>query len=262
MADPAARQQDYGPAHYASRAYVTKERFCSFWHQIDEVRESGARSVLEVGPGPGLVTDWIRECGIDVTTLDNDAELGPDLVGDATRLPLQDRSVDTVVCCQVLEHMPFEAAQRALGEFARVARTAVIVSLPDATPWTGVAYPLYFGEYIEDVRRRIPPSRRRLLAMLLGRRLRLRDVIFARVVPPHWALGGRVLEPKWVPIPHRPFRYPDPGPHHYEIGVEGYPLERILGAFEAAGLDLLRHYRVPENPWHHFFVARPAGAAA
>ena len=45
---------------YSSRAYNTKERVCSFWHQVDETFELGASTVLEVGPGAGFVTNWLR----------------------------------------------------------------------------------------------------------------------------------------------------------------------------------------------------------
>lgn len=40
------------------------------------------------------------------------------LMGDATNLPLQSRSVDTLVCLNVLNHVP--AFDKALSEFARV----------------------------------------------------------------------------------------------------------------------------------------------
>ena len=66
------------PHHYWSRAYNTKERFCSFWHQLDETLGLEPRSVLEVGPGSGLVTDWLLRADIQVTTLDVDtASPGP-----------------------------------------------------------------------------------------------------------------------------------------------------------------------------------------
>lgn len=62
------------------------------------------------------------------------------------------------------------------------------------------------------------------------------------------------------PIPHGPLNPSDfegGEAHCYEIGMEGYPLRRITDAFGQAGLSLAKQYRVPENPWHHFFVATP-----
>src|SRR5258706_10905902 len=129
------------PDHYYSRAYNTKERTCSFWHQVDEVLELDAQKVLEVGPGSGFVTEWLRRAGVEVKTLDLDPELKPDLVGSVTEIPLEDDAADAVVCCQVLEHLPFEQLAPALSEMGRVTRRAAVISLPDVRPWVGLAYP-------------------------------------------------------------------------------------------------------------------------
>jgi 2-polyprenyl-3-methyl-5-hydroxy-6-metoxy-1,4-benzoquinol methylase len=104
--------------HYASRAYNTKERFCSFWHQLDGVLELAPQTVLEVGPGDGMVTDWMRRAGIQTTTLDLDRRAGADIAGSATEMPVEADSHDVVVCCQVLEHLPYDQAVWALREIA------------------------------------------------------------------------------------------------------------------------------------------------
>jgi len=248
------------PDVYWTREYNTKERTCSFWHQVDEVLSLGARSALDVGPGAGLVTDWLRRAGVEVTTLDMEARLAPDLVGSVTEIPAEDRSFDAVLCSQVLEHVPFEDVERALRELARVSRTGAVVSVPDATPWAGKGYPLYFpGWYLDEARARIPQSRAALVRDLAARRLRLRDWLFLRFVPARWSLGGDTLELPRAPIPRGPWR-PEPGSAHYwEVGAEGTPLERLLAAANAAGFDVGRTYRVPENPWHRFLVLRVRG---
>ena len=243
--------------HYSEFAYNTKERICSFWHQVDEMRALGARTVLEVGPGSGLVTDWLRREGLEVTTLDMDPALGADVQASVTELPLGDDAFDAVLCAQVLEHMPFDAVERALAELARVATKGVVISVPDATPWAGVAYPLWFpGWYLDEARARMPAGRVALLRAVVRREFRLRDWLFLRVVPARWSLGGRTLE--WRPrAPRGPWRPERGGQHFWEVGSEGHPLERLTNALDRAGLELLRTYRVPENPWHRFLVARP-----
>jgi SAM-dependent methyltransferase len=245
------------PDHYWTREYNTKERACSYWHQVDEILGLGAASVLEVGPGGGLVSDWLRRAGVEVTTLDMDPELGVDVHGSVTDIPLEARTFDAVLCCQVLEHLPFHEVERALRELGRVSRIGVVISVPDATPWAGKGYPLYFpGWYLDEARARMPTSRTALLRDLLARRIRLRDWLFLRVVPARWSLGGRTLELP-VPIPRGPW-HPEPGSQHFwEVGAEGTPLERLLEAAGAAGLGVERTYRVPENPWHRFLVLRP-----
>ena len=51
------------------------------------------------------------------------------------------------------------------------------------------------------------------------------------------------------------------GEHYWEIGVRGYPLRRICGDIERAGLRLVRSYRVVECPLHRFFVLEPRGSS-
>jgi SAM-dependent methyltransferase len=243
-------------AVYRSRAYNTKARTCSYWHQVDEVVGLGARTVLEIGPGNGMVTDWLRREGVQVTTLDMDPAVQADVHGEATDLPFDDGAFDAVLCAQVLEHMPFAEAGAALAEFARVVRLGVVISVPDATPWVGVEYPLWFpGWYLDEARARIPAGRVNLLRALARRELRLREWLFLRIVPATWSLGGRVLE--WRPrVPAGAWR-PEPGGQHFwEVGSEDHPLERLTAAVDSAGLELVRTYRVPENPWHRFLVAR------
>jgi ubiquinone/menaquinone biosynthesis C-methylase UbiE len=46
--------------------------------------------------------------------------------------------------------------------------------------------------------------------------------------------------------------------HHWEIGVDGYPLQRIRRCMADAGLRIEREFRFVENPYHHFFVMQKA----
>jgi SAM-dependent methyltransferase len=242
--------------HYSERAYNSKERICSYWHQVDEVLGLGARSALEVGPGAGIVTDWLRRAGIEVTTLDMDPAVAAKLEGSVTAVPLGDAAVDAALCCQVLEHLPFDQVEAALAELGRVVRLGVVISVPDATPWAGVAYPLWFpGWYLEEARGRMPAGRLALLKALARREIRVRDWLFLRLVPARWSLGGRALE--WRPhVPQGPWR-PEPGSQHFwEVGSEGHSFERLLDTVDRAGLKLVRTFRVPENPWHRFLVLK------
>jgi SAM-dependent methyltransferase len=251
---------------YRSWAYNTKERLCSFWHQADEVRRLGASTVVEVGIGSGTVAGWLRDRGIEVTTVDVDPELGPDVCGSVTDLPLDDDAFDVALCCEVLEHLPFDHVVPALRELGRVARLGVVFSAPDDRPWLGVSYPLYFGMHIDAVRRRYPimygrPLRRTLLRDALARRLRWREAAFLALVPERWSRGDEVASLDPPPIPHMPWRHDFDGDHHWVLGTAGYPVQRLTDAFAAAGLTVDRDFRVPENPWHHFWVLRPAGAS-
>ena len=99
-------------------------------------------TLLDVGTGLGDIPCRAREVarqnGIELTTigLDSVIELGYasrpavtiSVCADALRLPFADRSVDVVMCSQVLHHFEDKDALKLLREMNRVARVRVIVS--------------------------------------------------------------------------------------------------------------------------------------
>jgi SAM-dependent methyltransferase len=99
-------------------------------------------TLLDVGTGLGDIPcrarSFAAEKGIDLTTvgLDSVLELARAsrqavniaLCGDALHLPFADRSVDIVMCSQVLHHFIAADAAKLLREMDRVARVRVVVS--------------------------------------------------------------------------------------------------------------------------------------
>lgn len=90
------------------------------------------RNVLEIGIGNGLLSYMLGKAGLDVTTLDFDASLQPDVVASVTDMSFDDGSFDVVAAFEVLEHIPYEEVPKALSEVHRVCRRAALISLPDA----------------------------------------------------------------------------------------------------------------------------------
>ncbi len=91
--------------------------------------------VLELGAGPGLVTDLLVERAPRVTAVEIDEDLAAALrarlagrpveilTADATALPLPDGRFSAAACFTMLHHIPTPALQdRALAEVARVLR--------------------------------------------------------------------------------------------------------------------------------------------
>jgi SAM-dependent methyltransferase len=91
--------------------------------------------VLEIGAGPGLVTDLLVERAPRVTAVELDPDLSAALrarmagrpvevlTADATALPLPSARFSAAACFTMLHHIPDPAGQdRALAEFARVLR--------------------------------------------------------------------------------------------------------------------------------------------
>jgi len=119
-----------GCNHYSLR-YLGVNRVHSYAHQLAKLVEVAPSSVMEVGPGPGIVTKALQAVGVPVVSVEVQSELAPTVVGSVTDLPFHDRCFDAALCCQVLEHLPFNLFDRAIAELWRVCRKRLVVSLPD-----------------------------------------------------------------------------------------------------------------------------------
>lgn len=117
---------------YEFDRYMSKERWSSLWHQLNEVQKLNPENVLEIGPGPGLFKRMATALGIHVETLDFDPELMPDHVASATEMPFEDATYDVVCAFQMLEHLPYSYSLKAFSEMVRVSKRHVVISLPDA----------------------------------------------------------------------------------------------------------------------------------
>jgi ubiquinone/menaquinone biosynthesis C-methylase UbiE len=91
--------------------------------------------VLELGPGPGAATSWLRDRVARLVAVEQEAAAAAALIsrfgggnvevvhGDASALPYPDESFDTVATCTMLHHIPTRAQQdRVLAEAFRVLR--------------------------------------------------------------------------------------------------------------------------------------------
>ncbi len=92
-------------------------------------------NLLEVGPGPGMTTDVLRNRVEHLTCVEIDEALAASLSGrmagtnvtvrreDATKMSFPDASFDGAVCFTMLHHVPSATLQdRLLAEVARVLR--------------------------------------------------------------------------------------------------------------------------------------------
>lgn len=60
---------------------------------------------LEIGSGPQSIKD-VLGLSNDIIRLNIDRKTKPDVLADARNLPIKEKSLDTILCLQVLEHTP------------------------------------------------------------------------------------------------------------------------------------------------------------
>ena len=119
--------------------------------------------VLEIGAGPGLVTDLLVEQGHRVTAVEIDEDLAAALrlrlagqpvdvmTADASALPLPDGRFSSAACFTMLHHVPGRQLQdRALAEIARVLRSGGLLVGTDGED-TPARRALHVGDVFEPI---------------------------------------------------------------------------------------------------------------
>ena len=126
-------------------------------HIQDEVlpvvteHENLGSDLLEIGPGPGAATEWLRHQVKHLTALDIDEEAAAKLAaryagtnvevvtGSAAGIGYPDESFDSVGCFTMLHHIPTAAGQnKLLAEALRVLRPGGVLIGSDSLPSDGL----------------------------------------------------------------------------------------------------------------------------
>lgn len=117
---------------YKSLSYNSKSRWLSYWYQISETIKKEPKKVLIIGKGAGIVEVVIGLLApqIKIFSCDIEFKLYPDIVADIKNLPIREKSIDIIICCQVLEHIKWEFIEEILENFKNLAKTCVIISVP------------------------------------------------------------------------------------------------------------------------------------
>ena len=103
--------------------------------------------VLEIGPGPGVTTDWLRTRVAHLTAVEIDHALAESLrrrmegtnvaviEGDATAMQFADATFDSALSFTMLHHVPSpELQDKLLAETSRVLRPGAVFLGSDSTP--------------------------------------------------------------------------------------------------------------------------------
>lgn len=160
------REASLSRSRYFDDGYFAIRQLSSFSHQINDIHGLKPVDILEIGIGNGFTSSFLKSAGYKVTTCDINKNLNPDY-----ELPVQ--KLDTVfaggqfdlaVCCEVLEHIPFEEFEPAIAAIAAVS-DRLYLTLPNYRKYFGFSgffdVPLLrrlfnFGIYIPIPRKIIP----------------------------------------------------------------------------------------------------------
>jgi len=74
---------------YLSKEYNSKDRWMSYWYQINEVIEKKPKNILEVGISSKTVSNYLKKIGYNIRTIDSDKSVEPDYVGSVLNLPFK-----------------------------------------------------------------------------------------------------------------------------------------------------------------------------
>ncbi|MFM7535148.1 MAG: class I SAM-dependent methyltransferase [Acidimicrobiales bacterium] len=128
----------YGAKSFWDRRYH-RRRFDAVAVQVRQASAPGRR-VLDVGCGTGDYLAVARHagavavgCDLAVGYCERAAAhaAGRVVVADGTALPFADRSFDTVLCSEVIEHLPAERLTALLDELRRVCAGTLVVTTPN-----------------------------------------------------------------------------------------------------------------------------------
>ncbi|MCL1863990.1 MAG: hypothetical protein FWF78_10535 [Defluviitaleaceae bacterium] len=108
--------------------------FASYTYQILETLNFSPESVLVIGQGDNIVPSILRgiiEGGITVDTFDIVKDMKPTYCGDIRKIDeIVTKPYDVILCCEVLEHLPFVEFEPVLQKISKLCKHGVVLSLP------------------------------------------------------------------------------------------------------------------------------------
>ena len=108
-----------------------EEHWMIYWHQIGFILDdlTNGDSILEIGPGNGFITNYLRSKGYRVTTLDIDEGKNPDIVANVV-LHEFNETFDHIIAFEVFEHIPFEKFVSVLPKLKKTCNKNLFFSVP------------------------------------------------------------------------------------------------------------------------------------
>lgn len=203
---------------YNFERYVDKERWASYYCQVNEIIRLKPKKILIIGKGDGIVENVARQIlnnNVVIQTFDFDERLSPDIVGDVKDISkIVNEKYDCIVCCQVLEHLPGGYLNRIMKEFSLLKCNNFIISIPNIYRFWNVKL------------------RFRLRGATKVKKLEIKKFYIKNVME---YFKGRE--------------------HYWEMGMKGYDINSIRSMIKV-NFYIEKEYFVENNEYHYFFILR------
>lgn len=230
--------------------FGNEERGSAQWYQVAllvNIRaQAGLNSILEIGPGRGVMGALLQHIGFSYQTL-SDLESQRELPHPLLQRVTEAEVTDIVCAYQVLEHNSLRSLHENLRQLASLSRRFVVISLPVAKPFIRLELePKLWSGYSITARTRL--TRTWYLPRWILPRPRSRKWLSALGATP---LAERSEENgQEVVASHN---------HLWEVGEKGAQLHQIVQLAEWANLRLTRHSYAPFFPQQIFLEFEKSG---
>jgi len=109
------------------------EHWGFYWYQ-QKIMEGFAEwhkdeTMLEIGVGSGFASNYCRNKGFKVTTLDIDEDKKPDILANAVNYEFKGK-YDHLMAFEFFEHIPFEESQKIIKKIPTFVKKYAFISLP------------------------------------------------------------------------------------------------------------------------------------
>lgn len=141
------REKSLTKNDYFSEGYFATEQLLTYVEQVQNIQkclesikhDKSNIKILEIGKGNGFISSFFKNMGYNITTFDINESLNPDVVGDILELTkyFKLNSFDLVICCEVLEHLPFEYFEKSLNEIDKINKNMLFLTIPEFKSFSG-----------------------------------------------------------------------------------------------------------------------------
>lgn len=109
----------------------TKLRWDLYWMQQMLIQKYAKpdETFIEIGPGTGFLSNYLKNRGFNILTLDLDPDKKPDIVADIVKY-MFDKPVDNILAFEIFEHLEYAEFETVLGNLREACKHLLFVSLP------------------------------------------------------------------------------------------------------------------------------------